>query len=218
MYNVVMLDLDGTLTDSTGGIAQTFNTTLGEAGYPMQPDSAIVPMIGLPLATMFERFVPPDEHAVIPELIAAYRTLYAERAIPNAQLFPEVADTLRQLRDAGLLLTIASSKTSPVSRQVLAVCGIEDLFTLIMGNDCVQRLKPDPEMLLLTLEQLGYTADQSIMVGDSVHDIHMGKAAGVRTCAVTYGAGSRAELEAMEPEFVIDKFSELLQVVLGSSI
>lgn len=213
MYKIVMLDLDGTLTDSTGGIAQTFNTTLEEAGYPMQPDSAIVPMIGLPLATMFERFVPPDEHAVIPELIAAYRTIYAERAIPNSQLFPEVADTLRRLHDAGLLLTIASSKTSPVSRQVLTVCGIEDLFTLIMGNDSVQRLKPDPEMLSLTLEQLGYTADESIMVGDSVHDIHMGKAAGIRTCAVTYGAGSRAELEALEPEFVIDRFGALWDIV-----
>lgn len=214
MYKLIMLDLDGTLVDSLAGIVESFNATLAASGYPTQPDSLIVPMIGLPLATMFERFVPLDQHDLIPSFINTYRAIYAERAIPKAQLFPEVAETLRQLHVDGRLLTIASSKTRPVLQQVLKVCGVLDLFALIMGNDCVQRLKPDPEMLLLTLDQLGCTADEALMVGDSVHDIAMGKAAGVRTCAVTYGASSREELRLLEPEYTIERFGALGTIIM----
>jgi phosphoglycolate phosphatase len=208
-----MLDLDGTLADSTAGIVETFNKTLVSGGYAARAGYEIVPLIGLPLQAMFARFLPAPEHAAIPALVEAYRAIYAAEAIPTTRLFPGVAHTLAQLKHAGRLLSIASSKQRPTSHQVLTLCDVADLFDLIVGNDCVTQPKPNPEMLLLTLDQLGCRPGEALMVGDSVHDIVMGQAAGVDTCAVTYGAGAAAELQALKPTYIIDSFAALPETI-----
>jgi phosphoglycolate phosphatase len=173
-----------------------------------------MPLIGLPLHVVLERLLPNDaDHVVVPQLVDSYRRIYNEEAIPNTRLFPEVESTLHQLAAAGTILTIASSKTTPVSKKLLAHCGVADLFQLYMGNDSVEQLKPHPEMVLRTLDHFGCRPDEALMVGDSIHDLGMGQAAGVATCAVTYGAGTVEELRALEPTHVIDRFSELAAIV-----
>src|SRR4051794_40562796 len=126
MYRLIMLDLDGTLADSMAGIVATFNGTLAQAGYMTQPGDLILPLIGLPLAAMFERFIPSGDYGRVGELLEAYRITYDAQAIPSTQLFPTVAETLGRLRGRGLLLTIASSKRRPTCKAMLAQCGIGD--------------------------------------------------------------------------------------------
>lgn len=213
-YRLVMLDLDGTLADSTGSIATTLNATLSRHDFATHEPATIMPLIGLPLHLVLERLLPSDaDHGVVPQLVDSYRRIYDQEAIPNTQLFPEVERTLHQLAAAGTILTIASSKTTPVSRKLLAHCGVADLFKLYMGNDSVEQLKPHPEMVLRTLDHFGCSVDEALMVGDSIHDLSMGQAAGVATCAVTYGAGTAEELRALEPTHVIDRFGELAAIV-----
>lgn len=215
-YRLIMLDLDGTLADSTGGIVASLNGALAEYGYPPQPDGVILPLIGLPLEVVLEQLVPLDDRPIVPQLVASYRIIYLEQAIPATQLFPEVATTLRQLVAAGKTLTIASSKIRAGSERLMSHCGVLDVFSLIMGNDVVEQRKPHPEMVLRTLSHFNCSAHEALMVGDSVYDIGMGQAAGVPTCAVTYGAGTAEELHALNPTHSIERFSDLIAIAMGN--
>lgn len=217
MYRLVICDLDGTLADSAPGIVASFNASLEAYGLPSQPAAAILPLIGLPLHVMYERFLDPARHALIPALIDTYRGVYAAEAIPATRLFPGVEATLRCLRESGVTLAIASSKIAPVSRALLAHCGIDGLFALIVGGDSVARSKPDPEMLHLALAQLACSPADALMVGDSVHDVAMARAAGVACCAVTYGVCSREELAAAGAGWLVDGFAAAGQIAAGAA-
>jgi phosphoglycolate phosphatase len=215
MYKIVLFDLDGTLADSVPGIVWTINASLAEFGIPAQPEAEIVAMIGLPLDAMFARFAPADRAEAIPELVLTYRRIYASGPLSATPLFPGIAELLRQLHATGIKLTIASSKIRPVSSRLLNERGVLDLFALVMGNDTVAAPKPAPEMVLATLAQLGFAPAEALMVGDSIYDLEMGRAAGVHTCAVTWGVGLRAELEAAGATYVIDSVEELGAIVRG---
>ena len=87
--------------------------------------------------------------------------------------------------------------------------GIAEDITYVLGADTVTHAKPHPEPVLKTLADLGYSADEALVVGDMPVDIQMGRGAGAHTCAVTYGNASREDLVATGPDFIIDEFSEL---------
>ncbi len=226
----MICDLDGTLVDTRDGIVDTFQAVLDLAGYPPPTRAEILPFIGLPLDFMFRHFLTRngtgDEVAgsaeqqallarVVPDLIAAYRRRYHELVTPSTQAYPEVAETLTELRSRGVLLAIATSKLTAIATESLSAAGLLPLFALVYGMDAVSRPKPAPDLALKCLEDLGVSPSRAIVVGDAVHDVEMGRAAGCATCAVTYGAQSRDQLLLGLPDHLIGRFSELLPLVLG---
>ena len=86
-------------------------------------------------------------------------------------------------------------------------------FTFVIGAEDVLKAKPDPEPVLTTLAKMGTDAERALVVGDMAVDILMGSRAGVRTCGVTYGNGSREDLLAAGADFLIDDFRELVGMV-----
>lgn len=91
---------------------------------------------------------------------------------------------------------------------------IEHLFSHIVTVNDVEHAKPAPDMVVQTMERMGATPDETMMVGDAVYDIQMGVNAGVHTTAVTYGNDSREEMEACGAQHVIDDFADLYQVIV----
>ena len=89
--------------------------------------------------------------------------------------------------------------------------GVESCFSLVIGADNVIKAKPDPEPVLKVLSAFGISADETLVVGDMGVDIQMGKAAGAKTCGVTWGNGSREDLMAAGADFIIDSMSELCE-------
>jgi phosphoglycolate phosphatase len=205
---LLAFDLDGTLVDSAPGIIDTVNTVLAEWSIAPVPAPTVAAMIGLQLEVFWERLTPVPA-AAWPELTARYRAIYRETAIPAIVLFPDVRPLIEALDAAGYVLTIASSKITPVSRAVLEHVDLLEPFRLLMGNDSVSRPKPHAEMLERTLEICGVGADQALMVGDTTHDIDLGDNAGVRTVAVANGTHDYATLAAGRPAFLIKTLSEL---------
>lgn len=205
---LLAFDLDGTLVDSAPGIIDTVNTVLAEWSIAPVPAPTVAAMIGLQLEVFWERLTPLPA-AIWPDLTARYRAIYRETAIPAIVLFPDVRPLIEALDAAGYVLTIASSKITPVSRAVLEQVDLLAPFRLLMGNDSVSRPKPHAEMLERTLEICGVGADQALMVGDTTHDIDLGDNAGVRTVAVANGTHDYATLAAARPAFLIKTLSEL---------
>lgn len=211
---LVIFDLDGTLTDTPSSIAWTMNAVLSENGHKAVPVEAIYPLIGLPLAEIFHRLIPPADWSNVPQYMERYLALYREAVVPRTRLYPWVVETLEELDRNGLLLTVATSKKSSTAVQICQVCQIAHHFRLVVGGDTVPRPKPNPDMVLYTLERLGVEPEEALMVGDTTHDIEMGRAAGVLTTAVTYGAQRLEQLATAAPDAVIERFADLRELVL----
>ena len=102
-----------------------------------------------------------------------------------------------------------------MARRGLACVGIAECFEVLIGCDTVERHKPDPAPVLAALGQLGVNAKDAVFVGDSVHDMAAGNAAGVTTIAALWGPFTRADLEPSRPTHYLERMVELPSLLRG---
>lgn len=210
----VILDFDGTIGDTRGLIVRTMQQTIAELGLPARTDDECAAMIGLPLKQTFTDLIPMDD-ATGDLCAATYRRIFMVNNKPGAvPMFPHVADTIRRMHDAGLLVTIASSRLRPSLAGFVDEMELGTYIPYILSVGDVEHAKPAPDMVLKTLADNDLRPEEGIVVGDTVFDIRMAHAAGVRAVGVTYGNGRRADFEAERTEYVIDDFGELAGIVL----
>jgi phosphoglycolate phosphatase len=210
---LLIFDLDGTLIDSQDGIARSFNVALRSRGAEPVPYATVYAMIGLPLTHMFGEVLPASLQHLVPDCITAYREHYGTVEIPRSTAFPGVTETLAACRAAGRTLTVATTKGQLVAEQAITAAGLRPYFDYILGGDQVPNHKPAPDMVLHTLAQFHAEPGEAIVVGDSTFDIGMTLAAGVRVCAVSYGAQPAELLRAAGATWLIDAMPELLALI-----
>jgi phosphoglycolate phosphatase len=217
-FDLLVLDLDGTLVDSEALLVGLFNDTLGASGYSRAEPGAVAATIGLPLEEVFRRAVPSAEQPDIAVLCARYRDRAdAPEFVRQFRLYRGVAETLERLRATGIKLIVATSKRRATTLDILRHCAIDGMIDAVLGGDSVTCGKPHPEMLHRARAVFGTAADRTMVVGDTSFDIEMGHAAGVATCAVTYGMHPAHTLRAFQPHFVIDRFDALPGLVIDGS-
>lgn len=208
---IIILDFDGTLADTASVIVQTTQATIRELGLPSRTDAECAAMIGLRLIEIPPVLFPDCE--VDGELYAeTYRRLFKTFNTDGAvTLYPNVMETLHELKGRGYTLTIASSRSRASLEDYVRSLGLEDIITYLLGAADVTEGKPAPEAVLKTLAHFGFKPEEAIVVGDMVFDVHMGKNAGARACGVTYGNGSRESLA--DADWIIDDFGQLLDLI-----
>ncbi len=215
MIKLIILDFDGTLGDTRANIVLTMRQTLAKLGYPARDEETIAATIGLPLEKGFEQLFPGISQADVALCAQTYRAIFVDnRKLLVPKVFPHVLETLEALRGRGYVLTIASSRSYGSLKEFLQEMGLASYITYILGANSVTHAKPHPEPVLKTMADLGFRADETLVVGDMPVDIAMGRGAGARTCGVTYGNASRADLAAAGADFIIDDFSQLLTIDL----
>lgn len=203
----VLFDLDGTLIDSIELILNSARYAFGKLERAWISDDAWLAGIGTPLSAMFSPHA--RDAADVDRFIAAYREYQLEHHDRLVRCYDEVADTIDELRRRGHMLAIVTSKTEALASRGLAHVGIRDRFETIVGCDASSRHKPDPEPVVLALTRLGVTASNAVFVGDSVHDMEAGNAAGVTTIAALWGPFSRERLAPSRPSHYLERISEL---------
>ena len=208
---LIILDFDGTLGDTADLIIRTMQATIKELGLPSRTDKECGDMIGLRLIEIPHVLFP--ECGDISELYAStYRRLFHEFNTDGAvTLYPNVMETLMEMKRRGKTLTIASSRSHASLAEYIENLGLSDIISYILGADDVKEGKPNPEAIFKTLERFDFDTDEATMIGDTVFDINMGINAGVKTCGVTYGNGSRESLS--DADWVIDDFGSLLELI-----
>jgi phosphoglycolate phosphatase len=216
-FELLVLDFDGTLADSQAILVDLVNDVLDDSGHQRADASSVAASIGLPLEQVFERALPGASDATIRTLCVEYRRI-ADSAefVRQFRLYPNVVPTLAALRASGIRLVIGTSKGRATTSDIVRHCGIDSLIDAILGGDCVTRGKPHPEMVHRAQALFGCAPHRTLMVGDTSFDIEMGQAAGVATCAVTYGMHAATALRLLRPDFVIDRFEEISRVVGGA--
>ena len=118
------------------------------------------------------------------------------------------------LHQKGFVLTIASSRSRNSLTELIRNMGIADYISYILGADDVKEAKPKPEPVLKTLGAMHYDASETLVVGDMAVDIQMGANAGAKTCGVTWGNGTKNELEEAGADFVINSIDELIGIIV----
>ncbi len=220
---LIVFDFDGTLGDTRQIIVTTMRMTIVELQLPKRTEAACAATIGLPLADCFRAMYPelPDEQTRL--CADTYRKIFSanmeQMMTPSGasssllRPFPMVRETLAALKARGLLLTIASSRSHASLVDLTKQMGIADEFSLLIGADDVTFAKPHPEPVLTILQTMGVEAGQTLVVGDMAVDILMGARAGATTCGVTWGNGSRQELEEAGAQYIIDKMEDLATII-----
>jgi phosphoglycolate phosphatase len=208
---LIIFDFDGTLGDTRRNIVTTMQMTIAELHLPKRSEEDCAATIGLPLAECFRTLFPDIQDDFIPRCAETYRRFFNENLKTiQPQAFPGVVETLSVLHQKGFTLTIASSRSHNSLTELTRNMGIADYISYLLGADDVKEAKPKPEPVLKTLADLHFNADETLVVGDMAVDIQMGANAGAKTCGVTWGNGTKKELENAGATFIIDKIEDLI--------
>lgn len=211
MTKAIILDFDGTLADTASVIIQTIKATIKELGLPSRTDEECSSVIGLRLVDT-PPVLFPDCNVDVELYASTYRRNFNIFNTDGAvELYPNVKETLAELKGRGMTLTIASSRSNRSLKEYIENLDLSNMITYILGADDVTEGKPNPEPVLKTLDELNLSADEVIVAGDTSFDIDMGRNAGTRTCGVTYGIGKAAGLS--KADWLIDDFSEILNII-----
>lgn len=203
----VLFDLDGTLIDSIELILNSARHAFQGRDGHVPSDAEWLTGVGIPLVAMFQRYATSD--AEVDALIAKYREYQLEHHDRLVRCYDTVIETVDFIRAAGHPVAIVTSKSTWLARRGLDHVGLGPHFDLIIGCDSCERHKPDPQPVQMALERLGYAPADAVFVGDSVHDVHAGNAAGVVTIAALWGPFGREDLVASRPQYFLERMKDL---------
>ena len=215
MKKLILFDYDGTLVDSADIIVEGTIEAFVRCGLPKPDPTKVREGIGHKLVTALKNYLPKDL-TIDPNVIAAeYRKWYQEKddeGIHFEPIFEGVHSLLDFLKSEDWLLGIATNKSSRGLFRGLKHHKIEHFFDLIMTSDDFPA-KPKPDMAFNAQRALSVEGNRSIMIGDTVHDIKMGKNAKINTIGVTWGYNTREELYQANADHIINDLDELVKIL-----
>lgn len=211
MYQTILFDLDGTLTDSGLGITKAVQYALGQMGYEVPPRESLYKFVGPPLFDSFQRFYGMNDDQAR-EGMRQFRVYYNEMGgvLENA-VYPGVRQMLAGLKAAGKRLVVATSKPQATAEQVMSHFGLDEWIPDIIGGTDDPRRSTKGKVIAWALRELNIDPDTAIMVGDREHDVLGAKENGIPCLGITWGYGDRQELEGAGALAVRDIPAEALE-------
>ncbi|MCW1958055.1 MAG: HAD-IA family hydrolase [Mycobacterium sp.] len=207
---LVIFDLDGTLTDSAAGVVASFRHALSAVGAEAPEGDLVGLVVG-----------PPMQHTLsalglgerVDEAIAAYRADYTQRGWAMNTMFDGIAEVLADLRSAGVRLAVATSKAEPTALRILEHFGIAEQFEVVAGASLDGHRSSKSDVLAHALDQLEPLPERVVMVGDRAHDIEGAAVHGIGTVLVGWGyGGSDPTEDAAAHVATVDELREVLGV------
>lgn len=203
----ILFDLDGTLIDSIALILASYHHTLASHGLPPLTDAEWLAGVGTPLRVQLARFAETADE--MDRLVQTYRAYNLANHDTMVRPYPAMVPLVRRIRSAGYRTAVVTSKNVEGTRRGLALAGLEAEIEVLVCADTVTNPKPHPEPVLQAMERLGTTPEETLFIGDSIHDLHSGRAAGARTGAVLWGPFGREELVPAAPDHWLETPEDL---------
>ena len=206
---VVLLDLDGTLSDSRPGIAACFRHTLAALGH--DPDSAgdLTWAVGPPIAVSLQRLLAPFGDDRVDQALTIYRARYSAVGIYDCAVYPGVTAMLDALRQQGRTLCIATSKRRDYAERVIDYLGLRRYVRAVYGAVPGGGLDRKADLLAAILSEQRFAAADCVMLGDRYHDIEAAKANALRSIGALWGYGGRDELEQAGADWIAARPDEV---------
>lgn len=213
----VVLDVDGTLTDSIEAYYQVFAEVTGRLGITVRREDVLEPMATGSL--IWDRAIPldvPDRELKIRRCMEMIPDVF-RKVMERADVFPGVEPVLRSLHSAGVILGVVTSSWRPALAP-LQRAGLMDVFAAVIAHEDGFPAKPAPDGMVECLRRMEVEPIHAVIVGDSPLDIRAGKAMGALTVAVLSGIGNRLQLEAEHPSAVVESVADLMTLLTVPSI
>jgi len=212
-FRTLIFDLDGTLVDTARDVHFCINQARAQMGLPPISLEQAQQSIGPGPNKFVEIVLPPEKRDRLDDFIRIFRGFYLGHLSDHSRPFPGVEGVLTELQRQGFVLVVATNKPRRYTEKLLRDVGLWSCFSYILTPDDVANRKPEPDIVFKALEVTQTQPGEALFVGDTDNDILAGQAAGVPTCGVTYGYGSRELLRQLNPDFLIDRPEELLDIV-----
>lgn len=205
--DLLVFDLDGTLVRSGDDLVASVNYTLKTLGLPILAPETVRGFVGDGVKMLVKKVLGPDaiehfDHAM--ELFSAY---YSKHLLDRTTLYPDVPSVLDYFERKKKV--IVTNKLLGFTLQITKGLGIADRFLEIIGEDSTPFKKPDPRLLQLVMAKWGGTPERTVVIGDGVNDILLGRNAGALSCAFLNGITGRDKLLALAPDLTCETLSDL---------
>jgi phosphoglycolate phosphatase len=206
IHDVVLFDLDGTLSDPLVGIGRSINYALAHFGYAEIPLSELAVHVGPPLDQAFSSITGLSLPSALAGFVAKYRERYGEVGYAENVLYPGIPEAVHSLASAGVTLGLCTSKRADFAEKILELFGLRSYFSFVSGGEIGTHKWQQIRALLET----GAITQSTVMVGDRAVDITAAHRNGLQAAGVLWGHGSREELEAEQPRYLFKTPDELL--------
>jgi pyrophosphatase PpaX len=215
-FRCVLFDLDGTLVDSIELIVRSAQAAFATCDRAVPPREEIIAGIGRPLFSQFGDYTSDEEE--VARLIEAYRAFQLIHHDTLTLPYDGVNEVVRALAADGRQLGVVTSKIEPLAHRALALIGLDDCFSMVVGLESTTRHKPDPAPLMHAMERFGSDPGDTVYIGDSPFDLQAAHAASVTSVAVSWGAFSEERLQREQPTHMVRTPSELHAVLRAQRV
>ena len=203
---LLIFDLDGTLVNTLEDITASVNYTLQKLGCPVVPIDAVRQYVGDGIEMLMSRALAGKSN-FLTDAVGIYKVHHSRNLVVRSAPYPGVRDMLDHFR--AVPKAIVSNKSAEFVLPLLEQLDIAGSFDPIIGADAGLPMKPAPDAINHIVSRFNVPKESTVMIGDGLADVRAGKAAGVITCAVTYGFRSEEELRGLEPDYVINSIAGL---------
>ncbi len=208
-HDLLLFDLDGTISDPLVGIGRSINHALSHFGYAALELDQLAVHIGPPLDEAFKALTGLQTKDALNPFVAKYRERYADVGYSENVLYPDIVETIAALAAIGIPLGVCTSKRVDFAEQILEMFGLRGYFQFVSGGE-IGMPKWQQMQDLLTARRVSAA---SVMIGDRAVDMIAAHRNGLLAAGVLWGHGSRAELENEKPAYLLAKVTELLTLV-----
>ena len=207
--DVVLFDLDGTLTDPKPGIVGSLRFALSQLRVPCPTDDALASYIGPPLRGTFATLLGTDDSDRIEEAMRLYRRRFADTGLYENRVYDGVPEMLESAGSTATAVYVATSKPAIYAERIVEHFGLAKHFRKVYGPELDGRYEDKAELLAHLLTRESVAADTAVMIGDRAADVRAAKATGVRSIGVLWGYGSERELIDVGADMLCATPSEL---------
>lgn len=220
-FKLIGFDLDGTLVNSLPDLALSVNSALSDIGLPKASEELVLTWIGNGAPVLIARALDwataqtgrTLTEADIEKVKERFSYYYGENLCNISRLYPQVKETLEQLKAQGYILAVVTNKPTKHVQPVLKAFGIDHLFSEMLGGQSLPAIKPHPGPLYYLCGKFGVEPRQVLFVGDSKNDIIAAHAAGCPAVGLTYGYNYNIPISESHPDWVFDDFAQLLEIL-----
>ncbi len=206
LHDLVLLDLDGTISDPIVGIGRSINYALAHFGHPERELEELSACIGPPLDHSFRELTGIEADAQIEALVMKYRERYGDVGYAENVIYPGIVEVLGALSEAGVPLALCTSKRADFAEQILNLFGIRRHFRFVSGGEIGLPKWKQMEWLV----SRGLVTPATVMVGDRSFDLIAAHRNGMQAAGVLWGHGAREELEGERPRYLFSSPAELI--------
>ena len=215
MLSNVFFDLDGTLTDSKEGIVKCFHYSMKILGRFIPDTLEVNDFIGPSLRVTFRKLLCSDDEVLIEKAVAIYRERFSTVGLFENKVYPGIPEMLSVLHQNSRQLYVVTSKAKIYVDRILDHFQLSPWFSGVFGSELEGRFDEKAELIEFIMSDLKLATGETIMIGDRIEDIAAGKSNRIKTMGVTYGYGTKEEINDAIPDYICNSPSDIQSTIMS---